>query len=69
MHGFEPTEGPVADTRHATLSQFLLDRWLPARRARGIEATTLASNEWIVATYAYRRSDGIGVIPLALLGP
>ncbi|HET9078569.1 MAG TPA: tyrosine-type recombinase/integrase [Acidimicrobiales bacterium] len=40
--------GGVAETRYATVSEFLLQRWLPARRARGLKPTTLSSYEWII---------------------
>ncbi len=62
----ERNEGRVADTRYATLSQFLLERWLPARHARGLKPTTLAGYEWIVSTYIIPR---LGALKLAEVKP
>lgn len=59
-------EGRVADSRYVTVSQFLLDRWLPARTARGLKPTTLASYEWIVKIYIVPR---LGLLKLTEVRP
>jgi integrase len=48
------------------VSQFLVDRWLPARNARGLKPTTLASYEWVVKTYVIPR---VGELKLAEVRP
>lgn len=60
----ERAEGRVADSRYATVSQFLLDRWLPARVARGLKPTTLASYEWVVKTYINPRIGDVKLVDL-----
>jgi integrase len=62
----ERSDGAVADSRYATLNEFLTDRWLPARRVRGLKSTTLASYEWIVSAYILPR---LGALKLGDIKP
>lgn len=44
----ERAAGRVADSRFEALEGFLVGRWLPAREARGLRPSTIASYRWVV---------------------
>ncbi|HZU74088.1 MAG TPA: tyrosine-type recombinase/integrase [Acidimicrobiales bacterium] len=62
----ERSDGAVVDSRYTTVSEFLLERWLPARKARGIRPSTVAGYEWAIRRYVVPK---VGALKLKDLRP
>ena len=62
----ERSDGSVVDSRYTTVAEFLLERWLPARKARGIRPSTLAGYDWAIRRYIVPK---VGALKLKDLRP
>ncbi len=57
----EARENPAAADASILVERYLLDRWLPAKRAKGLKETTLDGYEWQVRKYLI---PALGHLPL-----